>query len=215
MKIDHSQFNAVTRAYANEPEVEDRIRRFMPMVRKAAWHIHSGTGGGPDLDDLVQTGLLALLECARRHAGPTEDGFAAYAKLRVRGAMIDAVRRAVPDSWGGAARRMRDKAGDEGIMPRTAPVRLTSLESEYNDKSGQFADGRPNSFDLLSEAEDAGRVAAALTGLPDRLRLVLQLYFLEELNLAEIAAVLDISVPRVHQLKAQAITQLRSGLGAV
>ena len=209
MKHDHSQFAAIAQAYADPPVVEDRIHRFMPMVRKAAWHIHSGTGGGPDLDDLVQTGTLALLECARRHAGPTEDGFAAYAKLRVRGAMIDAVRKAVPGSRGSAARRRAAEADGEVA---DAPVQLTSLEDSYDDRSGHFADERPDSFALLSEAEDAERLGAAIGALPERLQLILQLYFLEELNLSEIAAVLEVSIPRVHQLKAQALSQVRAML---
>jgi RNA polymerase sigma factor for flagellar operon FliA len=49
--------------------------------------------------------------------------------------------------------------------------------------------------------------------LPERLQLVIQLYFVEELNLAEIAQVLDVSIPRVHQLKAQALEKLRAALG--
>ena len=49
--------------------------------------------------------------------------------------------------------------------------------------------------------------------VPERLQLVMQLYFVEELNLAEIAATLDVSVPRVHQLKAQALERLRAALG--
>ena len=52
-----------------------------------------------------------------------------------------------------------------------------------------------------------------MANLPERLQLVMQLYFVEELNLAEIAATLDVSVPRVHQLKAQALTRLKADLG--
>jgi RNA polymerase sigma factor for flagellar operon FliA len=57
------------------------------------------------------------------------------------------------------------------------------------------------------------QVAAAIAGLPERLQMVIQLYFVEELNLAEIAEVLSVSVPRVHQLKAQALDKLRAALG--
>ena len=52
-----------------------------------------------------------------------------------------------------------------------------------------------------------------MASLPERLQLVMQLYFVEELNLAEIAATLDVSIPRVHQLKAQALDRLRGALG--
>jgi len=56
---------------------------------------------------------------------------------------------------------------------------------------------------------DRDRLVAALGELPDRLKLVLQLFFVEEMNLTEIAAVLDVSVPRVHQLRAKALKDLK------
>jgi len=59
------------------------------------------------------------------------------------------------------------------------------------------------------------RLAIAISTLPDRLQLIVQLYFLEELNLSEIAETIQVSVPRVHQLKAQAIERLRSALEGV
>lgn len=215
MKLDQSQFNAVA-GYAPAYEVEDRVRRFAPMVRKAAWQVHSGSGDAVELDDLVQTGFVALTECARRHAGPTEDGFAAYAKMRVRGAMIDCVRRTVPGSRGSAARRRAREEGQPapaGSPAREAvPIRFASLDSAYDDTSLCFADDRPDALAALSEAQDAARLAAIIADLPERLQLVLQLYFLEELNLAEIAAILEVSVPRVHQLKTQAIARVRERL---
>ena len=76
-----------------------------------------------------------------------------------------------------------------------------------------FADDRPDSFALLADNESRAQVASAIAGLPERLQMVIQLYFVEELNLAEIAQVLDVSVPRVHQLKAQALDKLRAALG--
>jgi RNA polymerase sigma factor for flagellar operon FliA len=58
-------------------------------------------------------------------------------------------------------------------------------------------------------------VSQAIAALPDRLQLIVQLYFVEELNLAEIAETLQVSVPRVHQLKAQALERLRAALAGV
>ena len=58
-------------------------------------------------------------------------------------------------------------------------------------------------------------MAGAITGLPERLQLVVQLYFVEEMNLSEIAQVLSVSIPRVHQLKAQALKHLRDSLAGV
>lgn len=215
MKHDHTAFlgtaelgvaplgvtpDAVGRAYAGD--VADRVRRFLPMVKRLAWHVHGGgrSGGasGIELDDLMQAGLLALTEAAQRHAGPSEDGFAAYAKLRVRGAMVDLVRRAVPLSRSGAD-----------------TPRFESLDEVYADSNPAFADERPHSLDLLLNEETRGAVIAAVAALPERLQMITQLYFVEELNLAEIAEVLAVSVPRVHQLKAQALGLLREALDGV
>src|SRR5690606_11047648 len=101
---DHSRFS-VTKAYRGE--VGERVERFLPMVRKLAWHLSGSAGPSLDVDDLMQAGLVALTECAQRHDGPTEDGFAAYAKLRVRGAMVDLLRSTSPEERGARDKRRR------------------------------------------------------------------------------------------------------------
>ena len=117
MKHDHARF---ADALAPLPHglIEDRVRRFMPLVRRTAWHVHGMGRDGIELEDLVQAGLLALTECARRHGAAPDDGFAAYAKLRVRGAMVDLVRRTMPDGRGAVRRRQAYDA---------AVARLTGL----------------------------------------------------------------------------------------
>ena len=186
----------VPRAY--QGDIAERVQRFLPMVRRLAWHVHGSGRQGIELDDLMQAGMVALTECAQRHAGPGEDGFAAYAKLRVRGAMVDLIRRHIPLARSAAR--------------HDAPVRLESIDEAYTDRDLAFADARPDSFALLADEELRGAVAGAIAALPQRLQLVVQLYFVEELNLAEIAETLRVSVPRVHQLKAQALSALRSAL---
>ncbi|MDE2412965.1 MAG: sigma-70 family RNA polymerase sigma factor [Sphingomonadales bacterium] len=199
MKHDHSCFAAPRAAAAYGSAIAERIARFVPMVRRQAWHIHGGGRPGIELDDLMQAGMVALTEAAQRHAGPTEDGFAAYAKLRVRGAMVDLIRRHVPLS---RSQSRHDR-----------PVRIESIDEAYSDTDFAFADERPDSFAILVEEELRGHLAGAIAALPERLQLVIQLYFVEELNLAEIAAALQVSVPRVHQIKAQALDRLRAALG--
>ena len=237
MKHDHSAF-AASYAAPYSPDraaVEDRVRRFLPLVRRAAWHIHGSGREGLEIEDLVQAGIVALTECAQRHAGPTEDGFAAYAKIRVRGAMLDEVRRAAHDTR--TARRKRaayDRAleslrGQLGREPSRAElarllqvddaellaienaiVTITPISEEYDETSTAFASEDPDPFEALCAAEDRARLVQAMIALPDRLKLVLQLFFVEELNLTEIAAVLDVSVPRVHQLRAKALKDLKA-----
>ena len=237
MNYDHRSF-AAARAY--QGGAADRIRRFLPMVRRLAWHVHGSGRTGMEIEDLVQAGLVALTECAQKHNGPTEDGFAAYAKLRVRGAMVDLVRRSTPLSRAASDRRrlLRDATNalsttlgrapseDElaeamgvsanalaDLRASSEPLRFEPIDDAYSDSDSAFADDRPDSFELLADEQTRGQVASAIAGLPERLQMVIQLYFVEELNLAEIADVLSVSVPRVHQLKAQALDKLRSALG--
>ncbi|MGE3693174.1 MAG: sigma-70 family RNA polymerase sigma factor [Novosphingobium sp.] len=243
MKHDHSQFAAavnVSRAYAGD--VADRVRRFMPMVRRLAWHVHGSGRPGIELEDLIQAGLVALTECAQRHAGPTKDGFAAYAKIRVRGAMVDLIRRALPVSRGAAERRrmvadaegeLRGKLGREpgdaevaealgidlaelaALRASSQPMHFESIDESYSDHDMAFADERPDSLSILADEELRESVSEAVKQLPERLQLIVQLYFVEELNLSEIAQVLSVSIPRVHQLKAQALDKLRQALEGV
>lgn len=237
MKHDHTQFSSAASAYgaADQATVEDRIKRFVPLVRKSAWHIYGGGREGLEVDDLMQAGMIALTEAAQRHSGPGEDGFAAYAKLRVRGAMFDYIRKLLPDSRTTARRRKRigdarDKlrallgrapemielcaetgfAAEEIAAIEDGQVHVVQLEDSYDESDAAFRDERPDAFALLSQMQDGERLLAAMERLGDRLKLVLQLYFVEELNLKEIAAVLDVSVPRIHQLKAQALGKLKA-----
>jgi len=229
--------SAAAAAYGGD--VGDRVRRFVPMVRRLAWHLHSSGRDGIEVEDLMQAGMVALTECAQRHSGPTEDGFAAYVKMRVRGAMVDLIRRHVPLSRGAVERRrqLRDKQTElrgqlgrephdhelaaamgiaeselEALRSATEAVRFESIDDAYADDNPAFADAGPDSFALLADEELRGSVIAAIAALPERLQLVIQLYFVEELNLAEIAQVLEVSIPRVHQLKAQALDKLRAAL---
>ena len=235
MKYDHSNFNA-QRAYATE--INQRIERFLPMVRKLAWYYESSCSASLDIDDLLQAGMIALTECAQRHERPSEDGFAAYAKIRVRGAMIDLLRSQSHHVRGSAAlRRKMEGAADElrrelGRDPSAEEIafalgisvdefhkargqvttKLVDLEECYSDTNPAFVSDEPNAEMRLLEAADKEALTDAIAALPERLQLIIQLHFLEELNLTEIAAILDVSVPRVHQLKSSALEKLRLGL---
>lgn len=250
MKHDHRSFGASTahRAYGAGPadayrgDVADRVRRFLPMVRRLAWHVHGSGRPGIELEDLIQAGLVALTECAQKHSGPGEDGFAAYAKMRVRGAMVDLIRRSVPLSRGASEKRKQLRVQEEALRGQlgrdptpaelaaaleitasdladlraaSEPLRFESIDEAYSDSDMAFADAEANVLDQLADSELRGQVVEAIAALPQRLQLVIQLYFVEELNLSEIAGVLEVSIPRVHQLKAQALDHLRKALADV
>ncbi|MBO6527422.1 sigma-70 family RNA polymerase sigma factor [Erythrobacter sp.] len=232
MKYDHSNFNA-QRAYTSE--TNQRIGKFLPMVRKLAWYYEGSCGASLDVDDLLQAGMIALTECAQRHDRPGEDGFAAYAKMRVRGAMIDLLRSQSPHARGAAAQRRRidgaidrlrislgrDPSAEEIAFAMDISVeeyhdmrtqlatRVVDLEDCYSDANPAFTSEEPDAEARLLEADDREALAEAIASLPERLQLIVKLHFIEELNLTEIAAVLDVSVPRVHQLKSSALSKLR------
>lgn len=236
MRHDHSPFRSAA-IYSDSAEVEARVKRFLPLVKRSAWHIYGMGREGLELDDLMQVGLIALVDCARRHGGPGEDGFAAYAKTRVRGAMLDEIRRASTASRGTIQRQRKyDEAveylrqqqhrdptrtevarqldiGEEELAElEQGRARFAPLGDVYDESSSAFADDAPDPFECLVQLDDRARVIAVLGELSERLQLVLQLFYVEELNLTEIAELLEVSVPRVHQLRAQALAKLRTML---
>ena len=214
------------------------MTQFLPLVRKLAWYYEGHGSATVDVDDLMQAGMMALTEAAQRHDRPSDDGFAAYAKMRVRGAMVDLLRGQSHRPRGTASwSRKRDMAEQHlrtelGRMPDAremaqamempleryeamrfaAATSATSIEECYSDSDTAFSDARPDQEQNLLASEHSTVLAQAIGALPERLQLVLKLYFIEELNLNEIAAVLGVSVPRVHQLKADALKKARVAL---
>lgn len=235
--ISNQRAFATSRAYSET--TAEIVERFMPMVRKLAWHLHGSAMPGIDPEDMVQAGLVALTECAQRHTGSDMEGFAAYAKIRVKGAMVDQLRRFAPISRGAVQRRralsdtehkLRGQLGRNpsesematamgisteelgDLRSSSQPLKFEPVDDAYSDADRAFWDDSPTAIDSLIQTEDREALVAAIAGLPERLQLVIQLYFVEELNLAEIASVMSISVPRVHQLKDQALRKVREDL---
>lgn len=235
MKHDPKSFGAASPYQAaSRAEIEDRVRRFLPLVRRSAWHIYGAGRDGLEVEDLMQAGIVALTECAQRHVGPGEDGFAAYAKIRVRGAMLDQIRKLMNQTRAANKKRniylktvedLRLASGEppsraeiasamgisdaELLEIEASAVTLSSISDEYDDSNTAFASDDPDPFDILCDMEDRDRLVSAMHELPDRLKLILQLFYVEELNLTEIASILEVSVPRVHQLRAKALKDLR------
>jgi RNA polymerase sigma factor for flagellar operon FliA len=238
----HAQKPSRAAASAYRPDPMDRISRFMPLVRRLAWHMHGAGQADLEIEDLVQTGLVALTECVARHEHDSEDGFAAYAKVRVKGAMIDLLRRNATITRGAMARRREINETEKTLLNRfgrpptstelaatlgisedeldaarlaATPLRFEPLEECYSDSDSAFVDEAPDGLQMLCDVEARVHLANAIHGLSERSQLVVQLYFLDELNLSEIAQILGVSVPRVHQLKAHALAELKKILDEV
>ena len=220
----------------NSPE--RLARQYMPLVRKIAWHVHGRVSTAIEVEDLLQIGMVALVEAANGF----EDrglGFAAYAQLRVRGALIDHLRRQATICRSAMARRkdlakvrnrLEQKLGrlpteaemsaDMGLEPAAyreiadsvEMVQHTSMDEVYSDQSMWFADVEDRADDILERESLKAAIARGIGELPEREALVLQLYFVEELNLEEIGHTLDIGAARVCQIKKAALDRLREKL---
>ncbi len=210
----------------------------MPLVRKIAWHVHGRVSSAIEVEDLLQIGMLALVEAANSF----EDrgfGFAAYAQLRVRGAMIDHLRRQATICRSAMAKRKQlatcrngleqtlgrlpteaEMSAAMGIAPSdyreladsVEMVQHTSMDEVYSDQSMWFADVEDRADDLMERESLKKALAACIGDLPQREAMVLQLYFVEELNLEEIGQTLDIGAARVCQIKKAALDKLREKL---
>jgi RNA polymerase sigma factor FliA len=226
------------RKHARPVSPDDLIRAHQPLVRKLAWQVHSQMSSSIQVEDLIQIGLVALVEAARcfeERGAP----FAAYARTRVRGAMIDQLRREAHIGRQGITNRKRltaTRKSLENSLCREAsdaemaaaldmePVdyfafvgsgtamKFDVLDEIYSDSSNWFMDLSENPEEELLAKEVTEQLAQAIAKLDQRSALVLQLYFKEEMNLAEIAATLDVSTPRVCQIKKDALDRIRQML---
>lgn len=229
---------AHTYAKPGDNSPERLARQYMPLVRKIAWHVHGRVSTAIEIEDLLQIGMVALVESANSF----EDrglGFAAYAQLRVRGAMIDHLRRQATICRSAMAKRkdlakvrnrLEQKLGrlpteaemsaDMGLEPAAyreiadsvEMVQHTSMDEVYSDQSMWFADVEDRADDVMERESLKKAVAACIGELPQREAMVLQLYFVEELNLEEIGHTLDIGAARVCQIKKAALDKLREKL---
>ncbi|CCW19005.1 RNA polymerase sigma factor for flagellar operon [Sphingobium indicum BiD32] len=229
---------AHTYARPGDNSPERLARQYMPLVRKIAWHVHGRVSTAIEVEDLLQIGMVALVEAANSF----EDrglGFAAYAQLRVRGAMIDHLRRQATICRSAMAKRkdlakvrnrLEQKLGrlpteaemsaDMGLEPSAyreiadsvEMVQHTSMDEVYSDQSMWFADVEDRADDILERESLKAAITHGISELPEREALVLQLYFVEELNLEEIGHTLDIGAARVCQIKKAALDRLREKL---
>lgn len=213
-------------------------RAHMPLVRKVAWHVHGRVSTAIEVEDLIQIGMVALVEAAngyedRGHA------FSTYATMRIRGAMIDhlrrhaslcrsamAKRRELEGARGTLAKRLgRDPSEAElgqemclaptafrQLADETAAVRHESIDETYSDQSMWFADVAERADQSLEREALKRALAQHIKQLSEREATVLQLYFVEEMNLEEIGQTLNVGAARICQIKKAALDKLRKAL---
>ena len=221
------------------PVPETLVRSHMQLVRKIAWHVHARVASAIEIEDLVQIGMIALVEAAngyedRGHA------FGTYATMRIRGAMIDHLRKSASICRSAMARRREmnakreqlqgqygraptdaemavamglEPSGYRELVDETQSARHESLDEVYSDHSMWFADVEERADDALEREGLKAAIAAGIRTLPERDAMVLQLYFVEEMNLDEIGQTLGVGAARICQIKKAALDKLRRSLG--
>jgi len=218
---------------------ERLIGSHLGLVRRIAWHVHGRVSTAIPVEDLVQIGMVALIEAARAFEDRGHAAFATYASVRIRGAMIDNLRKSATlvrsairrrREFGIVSSRLSGQLGrpatDEEMAAaleltveayRTAAdtthaVRYESIDDVYSDHSEWFADEAPDAFDNLARSDLRRAVSAAIGELPEREALVLQLYYVEEMNLEEIGLTMNVGAARICQIKKAALDKVRARL---
>ncbi|WP_438456109.1 RNA polymerase sigma factor FliA [Vreelandella venusta] len=216
------------------------LNQYMPLVRRQALTLQVRLPASIELDDLIQAGMVGLLEALGRFDATQGATFATFASQRIRGAMMDELRtrdwlprsvrrsaRAVDD----AVRRLEQQLGrppEEGEIARDLDMPLSEYQQLLNDtNSGQLlpfeelvAEGGESvkeeatnlPFDQFLDQQQRQSLIDAIDALPEREKLLMALYYQEELNLKEVGAVLGVTESRVSQLHSQAISRLRARL---
>jgi RNA polymerase sigma factor for flagellar operon FliA len=225
------------------PPVDELVVKHGELVKRIAYHVVSRLPAHIEVDDLIQAGMIGLLNAAQNFTPTKGANFETYAGIRIRGAMLDEARKTnwTPRSTfrhakqvSQAIRAIEGKTGRDARPPEIAEVLGVTID-EYHHMVESAASSRLLSYEQLAEdpersamlpetpeegpestlSDDQFREALgrAIATLPERERLVLSLYYDDELNLREIGEVLEVSESRVCQIHGQAVVRIRARLG--
>jgi len=224
------------------PEKKNRallIESELNSVKKIAYHYYGRIKSAVEIEDLLQIGFLGLVDASHRYVESEQGSFKAYASIRIKGAIVDHLRKSSNLCRTTIARRKKVLAAEKilldanGRLPSDLELsdylsisidelfdwrkafqanQLQSLDDVHNEFSEWFADLSAPIEDHIYLDELKAGLRTSLDGLKPNEALVLQLYYVEELNVYEIAEVMDISTGRVSQLKSAAISFIREDL---
>jgi RNA polymerase sigma factor FliA len=229
-------------ATASSVNLDALVRKHADLVKRIAYHLAGRLPPQVDIDDLMQSGMMGLLEAAQNYTAGRGASFETYAGIRIRGAMLDALRKL---DW--APRSVHRKARAAAAALRAVEVRSggdatdAEIAAQMNLSLGDYHrilqdslgcqllrlndadEGEESTLDrLIDGARDPlgetldqslrQAIIDAIAALPERERLVLSLYYEQELNLKEIGAVLKVTESRVCQLHGQALLRLKARL---
>ncbi len=220
---------------------ENLINSHIELVRRIAYKIHGRVSQYAEVDDLIQYGVIGLIEAANNYSNSKDGAFPNYASVRIKGEILDHLRRASSLSRqnikrnkliSSAKEQLRQNLGREpntdevaaklGITPRdllkwenlTAQGNIHSIEEFFHETSALFSSTDKGQDLLLDNKLKANILAEKLRELDKNQALILQLYFVEELNTYEIAQIMDLSPGRISQIKSAALNSLKDKLGS-
>ena len=224
----------------NETVTQDFIIKHANLVKCIAHHLIGRLPASVQIGDLIQAGMIGLLEAARNYDNSKGASFETYAGIRIRGSMLDEIRKGdwAPRSVHRNTRKIaevinqienktgRDARDNEVAMELGVSLndyhkmlqdsigtRVLGLE-DVGIKDNFVADGINNTggepLYKLQKADSCNKLAIEIAKLPERERLVLALYYEEELNLREVGEVLGVSESRISQIHGQAMLRLQA-----
>nr|WP_284246573.1 RNA polymerase sigma factor FliA [Thalassotalea insulae] len=210
------------------------------LVKRIAYHLLARLPASVIVDDLIQSGMIGLLEAANNFDATKGASFETFAGIRIRGAMLDEIRRG---DWTPRSVHKNSRMISDAIKALEAELGrdVTDIEvaekldislNEYHHILNEVSTGKIVGIDDLGVSEDVIQssedsnsndpyqdieqvifkkaLSECITTLPEREALVLSLYYDEELNLREIGQVLDVSESRVSQIHSQALHRLKA-----
>jgi len=223
---------------------EQHVAHYVPLVKRIAVLLMAKLPASVDVDDLIQNGMIGLLDALDRYEEVPGAQFETYGVQRIRGAMLDGLRETdwLPRSARREMRRVETamrkleheygRSPSEGELAGALDMSLTDYQKLLLEARGHqlvyiedLTDGSGDDYlerhapattlDPLAMLEEAGTRAAlvaAIETLPEREKLMMDLYYEQDLNLREIGEVMGVTESRVCQLHSQAVVRLRAGV---
>ena len=220
----------------NFSEKDDLIKSNTLLVKKIAWHYHGRVKNIVEIDDLMQIGMLGLITAAKNFTERPGVSFSSYAKIRIKGEIVDYLRKnsnlcrttiTNKQKYEKTIEKLRNTLNREPTNSEIsesmdisieelyswkeafAANKLEDIESVYDEFSIWFHSREDTPEENMTDKELRNALLKSLYKLDKSEALVIQLYYVEEMNVFEIAKILDVSNGRVSQIKSNAIKKLR------